>query len=432
MMMQHVPRYTSYPTAPHFHDKIGQTQYISWLKALPADDALSLYFHIPYCKQLCWFCGCHTKIVNHYEPIARYVKMLEQEVQLLAPIIRHHRVTHIHFGGGSPTALSAEDFSRFMALLRREFSFTDGMEIAIEMDPRTLDSDKISAYSQAGITRASLGVQCFDAKVQKAINRIQPYEMVADKLAQLRKNNINALNIDLIYGLPYQTPATMRDTIARTLSLNPDRISLFGYAHVPWMKKHQKLVPENALPEKQARIEMANLAREALLKAGFSAVGIDHFARKEDALAKAAKSQHSQRNFQGYTTDNAAALLGFGVSAISSLPQAYVQNTSSNIDYATSIKAQKLPIIRGIALSDDDVQRRDIIMSLMCHLQVKICNKKYAKAFENLQPYFETGDVSYVNGVLRVDAHARNHLRVIASAFDAYLPHTTHRYSQAI
>ena len=430
--MDRVPRYTSYPTAPHFHEGIGAEQYCAWLETLTGNDTLSLYLHIPYCRQLCWFCGCHTKVVNHYEPIARYLTLLEQEVDLLAARLPSTPVTHIHFGGGSPTVVNKEDFARLMDTLHTRFSIATDAEIAIEMDPRTVDAGKIAAYAESGVTRASLGVQDFNPQVQEAVNRIQPYEVVRQHIDTLREQGITALNMDLIYGLPYQTVDTIKQTIEQTLSLEPDRLSLFGYAHVPWMKKHQQLVPEAALPDKTARIAMFEAASRMLMSAGYVSIGLDHFAKPDDPLASALRAGKLHRNFQGYTTDTADALLGLGVSSISSLPQGYVQNTSNNTDYAKAVKAGQLPVIRGIALSEDDIERRDIIMSLMCHLRASVPQEQYAEELERLTPYINAGDVTYEKGTVSIRPAARNRIRLIASVFDAYLSGTTHRYSQAV
>ncbi len=431
-MTERVPRYTSYPTAPHFHAGVGADYYEVWLGALKAQHTLSLYFHIPYCRQLCWFCGCHTKVVNQYEPIANYMALLTQEVALVSRKVSSSPVTHIHFGGGSPTVIKAEDFAYFMSLVRDAFLVEADAEIAVELDPRTVDADKIAAYAASGVSRASLGVQDFMPQVQEAINRVQPYAVVSDVVRELRRHDINALNVDLIYGLPYQTEKTIRQTIEQTLSLEPDRISLFGYAHVPWMKKHQQLVPQEALPGETARLAMFEAASVMLQEAGYIAIGLDHFAKPGDALTNALEHKTLQRNFQGYTTDKANALLGLGVSSISSLPQGYVQNTAANIDYAQNIKAGALPVVRGIALSEEDIERRTLIMSLMCHRRVMVDEKTYAAELEWLEPYFKAGDITYVNEELLVNPRARNRLRLIASAFDAYLSDTNHRYSQAV
>ncbi len=430
--MERVPRYTSYPTAPHFHNEISKELYKEWLAKINDQHTLSLYFHIPYCKQLCWFCGCHTKIVNHYEPVKRYLDLLEHELTLLARLLPKAQVIHIHFGGGSPTMLNSQDFISLMNRIKKNFTLSSNSEIAIEIDPRTVDAAKIAAYAASGITRASLGVQDFAPQVQKAINRIQPYELVRDVITMLRQQNIQALNVDLIYGLPYQTVKMIQQTIDQTLSLEPDRISLFGYAHVPWKKKHQQLLPEEALPDPHLRTKLFNEASGMLKEAGYVAIGLDHFAKQTDSLTHAMQQGKLKRNFQGYTTDLADALLGIGISSISSLPQGYVQNTSSNIDYEKAIKNGNLPISKGIALSEDDIERRRIIMSLMCQLRAYIPKKRYVQELQRLEPYFKRGDINYDNEMLSIQHHAQNHLRLIASVFDSYLPKTTYKHSLAI
>ena len=431
-MTERVPRYTSYPTAPHFHEGVGAQQYEEWLSTLGAEHTLSLYFHIPYCKQLCWFCGCHTKVVNRYDPVEKYLALLGQEISLLAKQLPNSPVTHVHFGGGSPTIVSAKDFISFMDSIKRHFTISDKAEIAVEIDPRTVDATKIAAYAATGVTRTSLGVQDFTEQVQEAINRIQPYEMVENVIRMLREQGIDALNVDLIYGLPHQTLETTRQTIEQTLTLEPDRISLFGYAHVPWMKKHQQLVPEEALPKSSLRLEMFEEASEMLAKAEYVAIGLDHFAKPDDPLTRAMYNDELHRNFQGYTTDMADALLGLGVSSISSLPQGYVQNMASNIDYAKAIRAGVLPVSRGIALSQKDMERRDIIMSLMCRLQASVPGERYVPELQQLEPYARKGDIAYDGSVLTIAPQAQNRLRLIASVFDSYLPATNHRYSQAV
>lgn len=431
-MTDRVPRYTSYPTAPHFHHGVNAEQYVKWLQELNESHTLSLYFHIPYCKQLCWFCGCHAKVVNNYDPVERYLTLLEKEVELMGELLPKSPVTHIHFGGGSPTIINAENFAALMRNIRQCFNVSDASDVAIEIDPRTVDAAKIAAYADSGVTRASLGVQDFTPRVQGAINRIQPYDMVKEVTSMLQSSGIDALNIDLIYGLPYQTCKTTQKTIEQTLTLAPDRISLFGYAHVPWMRKHQKLVPEDALPTPELRGDMFEIASEMLINAGYVAIGLDHFAKPDDPLTLAMQNGELQRNFQGYTTDTADALLGLGVSSISSLPQGYVQNASDNSEYAKAIKAGSLPVSKGVALTDDDKDRRAIIMSLMCQLHAPVPQDKYAAELQELQGYIEHGDVSYDAGVMTINPTAQKRLRMIASTFDHYFQDSPHRYSQAL
>ena len=265
--------------------------------------------------------------------------------------------------------------------------------------------------------------------MQKAINRVQSYALVRRVVETLRTKGINALNLDLIYGLPFQTLKSITQTIEQTLSLEPSRISLFGYAHVPWMKKHQKLVPEEALPDSEQRRSMYEYAASLLKDAGYIAIGLDHFAQPHDDLVLSIKDKTLQRNFQGYTTDTAKALIGMGVSAISSLPQGYAQNTNSGLDYAQIINEEGLPLMRGIVLTEEDKLRRDIIMSLMCTMEAPLDSMLYSEEIALLKPHLETREASYEDGMLKVHPSARNRLRLIASIFDRYLTTTNHRYS---
>ena len=262
-----------------FSENVTARDYEQWLHGLQSSQALSLYFHVPFCRQLCWFCGCHTKIVHRYEPIKKYLALLESEVELVRGHLPDSPVSHVHFGGGSPTVVSAGDFREFMAVLGSRFNLDENTDIDIEMDPRTLDREKVAAYAECGVSRASLGVQDFDDAVQRAINRIQPYPMVRSMLDVLRTHGIRKINIDLIYGLPGQTLDTIRETVQKTVALDPDRISLFGYAHVPWMKKHQSMIPEAQLPDPPLRVEMFETATDLLMAAGYIPIGLDHFAK---------------------------------------------------------------------------------------------------------------------------------------------------------
>lgn len=427
-----VPRYTSYPTAPHFHEGVGSSEYGAWLRETAGSQPLSLYLHIPFCRQLCWFCGCHTRVVNHYDPVRRYLELLEAEISLVGAAMQTSSVNHIHFGGGSPTILTAKDFSHIMLRLGECFQVASGADIAVEIDPRTVDEEKIAAYAACGVNRASIGVQDFDSEVQQAVNRLQPYEDVLEKIRILRKTGIDALNIDLIYGLPYQTLDTIRMTVERTVSLVPSRISLFGYAHVPWMKKHQQLIPQDGLPDTKTRQAMFECAAVMLEEAGYVAVGLDHFALPDDPLVIAMKEGRLQRNFQGYTTDDAGALVGFGVSAISSLPQGYAQNTSDIKAYAQSVKGGNLPIIRGYALTDEDRRRRALIMTLMCQMQVEVDFSEFPGEREAMEPFIAEGIVEISGSMLRVLPAYRHLLRIVASRFDAHMQESAQRYSQAV
>ena len=358
--------------------------------------------------------------------------LLEQEVNLKSHLMASSPVEHIHFGGGSPTVVKPAEFSRFIDALQNNFHISSDAECAVEVDPRSVDEDKISTYSRCGVNRVSIGVQDFDDTVQKAINRIQPFSMVSKVVDNFRKHGIDAINMDLIYGLPYQTMESIETTVLKTISLSPQRISLFGYAHVPWMKKHQKMIPGDNLPDSNLRMKMYSLASGLLEEHGYVSVGLDHFAKKDDSMAKALESGKLQRNFQGYTTDRSDALVGFGVSAISSLPGGYAQNSSKIREYSSALAAEKLPICRGVELTESDHLRREIIMSLMCSLSAVVDQNNYSSELDILTPYFKSGDIDYQDGQLNVNPEARNRIRLIASVFDEYLQDDDQRFSKAV
>jgi oxygen-independent coproporphyrinogen-3 oxidase len=426
-----VPRYTSYPTAPHFHAGVTGEIFRGWLAALPQGMGLSLYLHVPFCDTLCWFCGCHTKIVNHYSPLASYLDLLLKEIETVAAIVGlGHPVTHIHWGGGSPTMLSPGDVKRLAGALKSHFEIAPGAEFAIEIDPRGLEDEMIAALAEAGVNRASIGVQDCDETVQRAINRIQPFEATLSAVERLRAAGIGALNIDLIYGLPHQTRANIARTIDMALTLTPQRFAVFGYAHVPHFKKHMQLIDETALPGAEERLAQFELAHAKLSASGYVAIGLDHFARPEDSLAQAQKEGRLARNFQGYTTDDAPALIGLGASSISALPQGYAQNKAEVPDYRKAILAGELPVARGVSLSDDDRLRRAIIERLMCDLAVDLdaagapfgkSAADFAPELAALAPYAEQGIVA-IDGARLVVPHAsRAAVRLVAAAFDTYL-----------
>ena len=437
-----VPRYTSYPTAPHFHAGITGETYRTWLKGLPAGLPLSLYLHIPFCDTLCWFCGCHTTVVNRYSPVDSYLSLLLREIEMVGAIIgAGHPVTHIHWGGGSPTMLSPEDVAKLAAALSAHFKIAPDAEFAVEIDPRGLKIEMIRALADAGVNRASIGVQDCDEKVQRAINRIQPYEVTRSAVDRLRAAGIHALNIDLIYGLPYQTMANIERTIELSLDLAPQRFAVFGYAHVPHFKKHMQLIPEEALPGPEERLEQFELAHRLLSSGGYVPIGLDHFARPSDPLALAQKAGTLARNFQGYTTDNAPALVGMGASSISALPQGYLQNKPDVPEYRKSIEAGELPTARGFALEDEDRLRRAIIERLMCDLEVDLDKLAapygrsagdFAAELASLRPLIAEGYVRVDGSRLVVPASARAAVRLVASVFDTYLARSNAVHAVAV
>lgn len=428
-----VPRYTSYPTAPHFHPGIDARQYGRWLSELRDGTPLSLYLHIPFCDTLCWFCGCSMRVVREYKPVAAYLDLLERELDLVAERLPGRlTVSHLHLGGGSPSLLRPAEIGRLMAGVWRRFDRASDAEVSVEIDPRDLGGDIVEAFAAAGVTRASIGVQDFDPRVQKAVNRIQSFDCTRAAVERLRAAGVASVNIDLLYGLPYQSVTSVAETLRQALALAPDRVALFGYAHVPWMKKHQRLLPEAALPDGAARWAQAEGAAAQLVAAGYRRIGLDHFARPEDPLAVAQASGRLHRNFQGYTTDESAVLLGLGASSIGSLSQGYVQNTPDLPSYRKAVLAGRLPTMRGIALNDDDRARRALIERLMCDFAVELDPHVYAGELAALSGHAADGVVVLDGGRLTVTDSGRPLVRSVAAVFDRYLDPAEQRHSRAV
>jgi len=434
---QRIPRYTSYPTAPHFGPDVNDARYRDWLKAVPATASGSLYLHVPFCEAMCWYCGCNTKVTRRVEPVEAYLDTLERELDLLAEALPHRLpLEHIHWGGGSPTLVPAARFSGIMAHIRRVFDVRADAEIAVEIDPRTMRDNFIIAMAEAGVNRASLGVQTFDADVQSAINRVQPYEQVANAMGALRAAGIHGLNADLLYGLPLQSVESVVQTTEQMLTLNPERVSVFGYAHVPHMKVHQRLINEAALPDAAERLAQADAIAAVLEAAGYRSIGLDHFARADDDMVAALDEGQLHRNFQGYTTDQASVLLGVGASAIGSLPQGYVQNNAAAGQWSEAIENGRFATSRGIALSGEDRMRRELIERIMCDLEV---NVGAVAAAHGLQMPVANLDVLEAEGIVRhegermlVDPDFRPLARVVAAAFDARMAQGGARHSRAV
>ncbi|HEY0125411.1 MAG TPA: oxygen-independent coproporphyrinogen III oxidase [Rhizobium sp.] len=438
---QPAPRYTSYPTAPHFHDGIDSACYARWLGETDPHKPVSLYLHVPFCDQLCWFCGCHTKQVRRYHPVADYLDALGAEIALVATALSgRRRVSAIHFGGGSPTVIEPGDIDNIHAKLDDAFDLDPDCEISVEIDPRNASRDKLEAWRRFGITRASLGVQDFDPDVQRAINRLQSFEQTQAVVEALRDAGIGSINLDILYGLPLQTTETLRRTIDLAVSMRPNRIALFGYAHVPWMKKHQNLIDQSILPGPAERFEMAGNGAARLAEAGYVALGIDHFADENDDLAAAAADGRMRRNFQGYTTDEAETLIGFGASSIGKLPQGYVQNVVATADYSRKVRAGELATGRGLALSPSDRVVGSLIESLMCSFSFSLADLRRAFGSE---VDFLVADVERIAAeeeeLIRFDGtvfllkpEGRPFVRTIASRFDRYLANNRARHSVAV
>jgi oxygen-independent coproporphyrinogen-3 oxidase len=358
-----VPRYTSYPTAPHFNERVDAGVYRNWLAQVPRGERLSLYVHIPYCHSLCFYCGCNTKATRSHKPVDGYLPSLLAEVAMVAEALGERRaVGDVHWGGGSPNILSPDEIIRLADALKAHFTFDAETRFAVEIDPRHLTREQVSAFRRAGVTRVSLGVQDVDEAVQAAINRQQPFELTERAVAMCRDAGIASLNVDLIYGLPHQTRASLTRTVERVLSLSPDRLAVFGYAHLPSRFKHQRLIETASLPGAQERYGQSSRIARLLSQAGYRRVGLDHYAKPTDALAR----DGVRRNFQGYTTDGAETLLAFGASAIGRLPQGYVQNAVAAAQYSSRIAAGSLATVRGRELTQEDRVRAHVIERLMC------------------------------------------------------------------
>lgn len=440
-----VPRYTSYPTAPHFHPGIGTDIYAQWLTELPPEASLSLYLHVPFCDRLCLYCGCNTTVMRREAPKRAYAASLMREIDRVAALIgRRAVVSQVHWGGGTPTALPADCLTGIMDHLHQRFSLAPDAEIAIEIDPTTLDETCLDALGRMGVNRASVGVQDFDPAVQEAIGRRQSFAETAAAIAGLRRLGIRSINLDLIYGLPHQTEASVTRTARRTLALQAERAAVFGYAHVPWMKKHQALIPDETLPAAAARMAQEAAIRRVLQEEGdYLPVGLDHFACADDAMAKAAREGRLHRGFQGYTTDAAPVLIGLGASAIGCLPQGYVQNAPHAPAYMAAVGEQGLATVRGVELTPDDRLRRAAIEGIMCGSQTDLvalaesAGLSAAPLLHDAAPlagFAADGLVEWDGRVVAMTPRGRCFVRNAAALFDAYLkrPAAAGRHARAI
>ncbi len=436
-----LPRYTSYPTAPNFAAASGSKLHEEWLSTLPPDEPVSLYLHVPFCRSMCWYCGCHTRVTKQDKPINSYLEALKSEIALVAQHIGFMaKFGHVHFGGGTPTIMLAEQFLELTGALKSNFAPGENFEMAVEIDPRTLNPDMISAMAKGSVNRASLGVQSFDPDVQRAINRIQSEDQTAIAVTKLRAAGISAINFDLIYGLPRQTLASCIDTAKRAANLRPDRISVFGYAHVPAFKKHQGMIAEDTLPDELERFRQAEAIADQLTIAGYVRIGLDHFALPEDGLALAFAEGSLHRNFQGYTSDPCATLIGLGASSISRFGQGYIQNDVSIRGYQRGINKGELASARECLLTEEDCMRGLIIERLMCDFAVnldEICTG-FGRNFKNLvdgnsrlEKLESDGLLIMRDGFLQVQSDARFVVRAVAAAFDANIEASGRKFSKA-
>ncbi len=428
-----VPRYTSYPTAVEFNDRVGAADMAQALGTVERDTPLSIYVHIPYCQSICWYCGCNTGAANRTHRLASYLEALESEIERVGSLLRGRgRVRHIAFGGGSPNAVAPVDFVRLVDRLVLAFD-CEKADMSVEIDPRIFSDDWAMALASCGVTRVSLGVQSFSETIQKAIGRIQPRSMIEACLASLRRHGIENINFDLMYGLPGQTLEDLEDTLAQAIELAPSRIALFGYAHLPDLVPRQRRIDAGALPGSEARFEMAALGHALLTSAGYRSVGFDHFALAGDGLAEATAQGKLYRNFQGFTDDDSPVLLGFGASAISSFPHVMIQNEKNPGRYRERIASGALASVRGVFRSDEDRTRSAIIERILCQRVARdIPEKIVASARTKLRPLEALGLVQWEDRDLRLSRCALPYARVVASAFDAYRQPGSSRFSNAI
>lgn len=427
------PRYTSYPPATRFSDQTSEEILLQKIRENnETSRPLSLYFHLPFCRSLCWFCGCTTVITTKQGVSANYLVHLEKELDWMARHLNPKRkVVQLHFGGGTPTFLLPDEIRALGKMIHSRFSIGEELEASVEIDPRWMTEDHVTALSEAGFNRASLGVQDHNPEVQLAIHRIQPYEQTKMVIDWIRNAGFKSLNIDLIYGLPLQTPTSFQKTVDEVLELSPDRFAVFNYAHVPWIKPAQKTLKEEKRPNAEVKLEMLKLTIEKLTAAGFDYIGMDHFARNDDELTVAQRNKTLQRNFQGYSTCGEADIYGFGMSSISQTPDIYWQNLKELPSYSSAVDSGEWALAKGYVLTDDDKIRRDTIMRLMCDLSlnyaelsdlVKVDFEKYFKReLESLSDMRADGLITLNSKGLEVTETGRLLIRNIAMRFDAYV-----------
>jgi len=443
-MDQPGPRYTSYPTADRFSEAFGPAQLAHVLaERRRRDEAggatpLSIYVHVPFCESVCYYCACNKVITKHHERAAPYLDALATELDLVTDQIGWQRsAAQIHLGGGSPTFLSDSEIAELMGALRAAFFFTEDAEISIEVDPRTVTPARLAQLRAQGFNRISFGVQDFDPEVQQAVHRVQPYESVRELMTAARALGFGSINVDLIYGLPRQTPAGFARTIAQVATLRPDRIALYAYAHLPERFKPQRRIEVAQLPAPVARVDMLAAAMAGFLAHGYTYIGMDHFALPDDPLAIARREGRLQRNFQGYSTHPDCDLVGLGVSAIGRIGDSYYQNAKSLAAYTEALAAGRLPVERGLTLSADDIVRRAIIMALMCHGRVEFAAiarshgvdmpSAFAGELSRLAPLVADGLVTLDDHAIQVTPAGWFVVRAVALVFDRHLADSASR-----
>ena len=440
------PRYTSYPPATKFTDTISWEQLSAKLddNNRTARD-LSIYFHIPFCETLCWFCGCTTVITLNHDKGRDYIDYLGREVAKMAAQLNPDRkVVQLHFGGGSPTFLRPDEIRRLGDIIHKHFKFSPDIEASVEVDPRRLTREHMVALREIGFNRASMGVQDFNPKVQEAIHRIQPREMTQQAIDWMRELGYGSINLDLIYGLPHQTPDTFNETLDTVLEMKPDRLAVFSYAHVPWIKPSQKILEQKILPTPESKLQVLKLVIERLTTNDqYVYIGMDHFARPDDELAVAQRNKQLQRNFQGYSTRAGSDIYSFGMSAISQIPEAYWQNEKELPPYQQAVDTDRVPLHRAYFLTAEDKIRRETIMRVMCDLSLDFAAmsqklginfaEHFASELAALAPFEADGLVRRTAAGVEVSDTGRLFIRNIAMCFDNTLaPSSERRHSRTI
>ncbi|TNF23120.1 MAG: oxygen-independent coproporphyrinogen III oxidase [Rhodobacteraceae bacterium] len=424
-----VPRYTSYPTAPHFSDKVGAETFAGWIGAVPEGAEISLYVHVPFCRRLCWFCACRTQGTQSDEPVRAYLKTLLAELRLVkAHLPAGVRLSRLHWGGGTPTLLAPDMMEELARAVFDVAPMAEHGEFSVEIDPNEIDEGRLDALAAMGMNRASIGVQDFDPLVQETIGRMQSFELTRDAVEMIRARGVASLNADILYGLPHQTQERITSSVQKLLSLNPDRVALYGYAHVPWMARRQGMIPSDALPSPEERLDLFETARKLFLWDGYDEVGIDHFAAKHDGLAQALREGRLRRNFQGYTDDTAQVLIGVGASSISRFPQGYAQNAPSTGKHTGAIREGRFSTAKGHAFSSEDKLRSRLIEALMCDFRIDAQEMQDRfgldrAAFGRLMAPLlaEFGDLVQLTELgLFVPLESRPLTRMMARALDAY------------
>lgn len=441
------PRYTSYPTAPEWKDDFKAPRYVQHLaRAEAAAGPLSIYVHLPFCREMCRFCGCNVIATHDRGRADAYLDVLEKEVALVVAHLPTRRaVSQLHWGGGTPTFLDETQLSRCHAILARHFQFLPDAELAVEIDPAITSKSQVELLARLGFNRISMGVQDFNQKVQETVGRIQGEKETADLVAAARAAGFKGVNLDLIYGLPFQTGETWKDTLERILRIRPDRLAVFGFAYVPWSKPHQKLLPQEALPAPQQRVELFLQTVEAFTKAGYRLIGLDHFALESDELARAQSAGTMFRNFQGYTVRPATDTVAFGMSSISDIGGAYAQNSHKLKDWVDQVEAGTIPVDRGAAMSEDDVLRRFVINRVMCQLRLDLDEVQAqfgvparaliaASLATGLDELKADGLVTFDGRLLLVTPLGQLLVRNVAMLFDAYLqgPDGAKKFSRTV